>query len=156
MHAVSTVSNSPDDTRRLAQALAPSLSSGDVILLKGGLAAGKTLFVSALAQSLGATDPVTSPTFSLVHVYPTPRGNLVHVDAYRLETLGEYRDLGLDDLAERGVLAIEWGALVEGDYPDALTIEMRPSHAGDKVRDIRLSASAPRWKPVLAAVEAAA
>ncbi|CAN5324339.1 tRNA (adenosine(37)-N6)-threonylcarbamoyltransferase complex ATPase subunit type 1 TsaE [soil metagenome] len=149
MHAVSTRSKQPDDTRKMARALASWLVAGDVILLKGGLAAGKTLFVSALAQALGATDPVTSPTFSLVHIYPTPLGDLIHVDAYRLETLAEFRDLGLDELAEAGVLAIEWGGLVETDYPAALEIEISEA-GGDEARDIRLSSRSERWAPVLA------
>lgn len=150
MFAVAVRSQGPEDTARLAHTLAPSLGAGDAILLKGGLAAGKTLFVSALARALGATDPVTSPTFSLVHVYPTPRGDLIHVDAYRLETLAEFRDLGLDDLAETGILAIEWGGLVEADYPAALEIAFTTAQDAEDARDVRLSARSDRWSPVLA------
>ena len=102
-------SRSEDETHRIAAAWAASLQPGAVVLLSGDLGAGKTAFVRGLAQGLGI-DPanVTSPTFTLVHEYRGGRLPLVHVDLYRLEQ-ADLDDLGMDsDLADQGVLAIEW------------------------------------------------
>jgi tRNA threonylcarbamoyladenosine biosynthesis protein TsaE len=103
------ITHSERETREVAAALARTLGPGAVLLLSGDLGAGKTAFVRGLAQGLGS-DPgeVTSPTFTLVQQYEGGRLPLVHVDLYRLET-ADLDELGLDDdLAARGVLAVEW------------------------------------------------
>jgi tRNA threonylcarbamoyladenosine biosynthesis protein TsaE len=102
--------SSEDDTIREAALVARDLAPGAVLLLSGELGAGKTAFVRGLAQGLGI-DPaeVTSPTFTLVHEYSGGRLPLIHVDLYRLDAVA-LEDIGLDEeLASRGVLAIEWG-----------------------------------------------
>lgn len=103
----SWVTESERETAAVGRALAGRLRAGDVVLLDGPLGAGKTAFVRGLAEGLGA-DPgaVTSPTFTLVQVYPgtTP---LQHADLYRLSA-GELDDLALDELREGHVLAVEW------------------------------------------------
>lgn len=103
------LSNSEDDTRAIAAALAPALPPGAVLLLSGDLGAGKTAFVRGLAEGLGL-DPgeVTSPTFTLVHEYRGGTLPLIHVDLYRLDR-AELDEIGLDqDLAAAGVTAVEW------------------------------------------------
>ena len=109
MTARSVTSQSETDTRVIAADLAATLGPGSVVLLTGDLGAGKTVFVRGLAEGLGVDpDEVTSPTFTLVHEYRTGRLPLIHVDLYRLESV-DLDDIGLDpDLAERGVVAIEW------------------------------------------------
>jgi tRNA threonylcarbamoyladenosine biosynthesis protein TsaE len=99
-------------TRALARELAPCLAAGDLLILDGALGAGKTFFTRELARALGlpATLRVTSPTFTLVHEYPTePR--LVHADLYRLE--GDWRQLGelglLPARDDGALLVVEWG-----------------------------------------------
>lgn len=102
-------SNSESDTRAIAARLAAQLQPGAVLLLSGDLGAGKTAFTKGLAEGLGidAAD-VTSPTFTLVHEYRQGRLPLVHVDLYRLEKV-DLDELGMDaELADQGVLAIEW------------------------------------------------
>ncbi len=109
MTARTIVTQSEDDTIGEAAALAATLEAGMILLLSGELGAGKTAFVRGLAQGLGV-DPseVTSPTFTLVHEYGGGRLPLIHVDLYRLER-AELDEIGLDDdLAARGVVAIEW------------------------------------------------
>lgn len=98
-------------TIHLAQALAPHLQGGDLVVLSGALGAGKTFFVRALARALGWPPKlrVTSPTFALVQELDTePR--LVHADLYRLNTTKDVANLGLDQQRYDGcLLAVEWG-----------------------------------------------
>ena len=96
-------------TAAVGRELAPGLSAGDVVLLYGDLGAGKTAFVKGLAEGLGVSpDEVSSPTFTLLQEYRGGRLTLYHVDLYRLDDPREIEDLGLDEIAEDGVLAIEW------------------------------------------------
>lgn len=112
---VTTTTASADETRRLAGALAPLCRPGDVVLLTGGLGAGKTVFAQGFAAALGVEGPVTSPTFTLVRQYscgPNAAGieQLVHADLYRLDTLVEVLDLGLAELVDDvAVGLVEWG-----------------------------------------------
>ena len=97
------------ETAAVGRALAATLSAGDVVLLYGDLGAGKTAFVKGLAEGLGvARDEVSSPTFTLMQEYRGGRITLFHVDLYRLDDAREVDDLGLDEIADDGVLAIEW------------------------------------------------
>ncbi|HTT67929.1 MAG TPA: tRNA (adenosine(37)-N6)-threonylcarbamoyltransferase complex ATPase subunit type 1 TsaE [Gemmatimonadales bacterium] len=80
-----------------------------VVTVAGELGAGKTTLVRAVARALGVTEPVTSPTFALVHRYAGATAAIYHVDAYRLRRAADAADLGLDDmLAEPSVVLIEW------------------------------------------------
>lgn len=74
-----------EDTRALAQEVLPLLPPGALVVLEGPLGAGKTTFVRFLAEALGFQGRVTSPTYTLIHTYPTPEGPLVHADLYRLK-----------------------------------------------------------------------
>ncbi len=118
--------SSPEETREVGRRLAGALEPGDVVLLIGSLGAGKTTFVQGLADGLGASEDVTSPTFTLCQLY---RGRLtvMHADLWRLERLGEVVDLALDEgLEEGGVLVAEWGegaAELFGDEALVVTID---------------------------------
>ena len=104
-------------TQALAYHLAPLLEAGDVLVLSGGLGAGKTTFVQGLARGLGVTEPVTSPSFTLVRRYQG-RLVLVHADLYRLDRVHEVLDLGIDELAgDDGVVAVEWGEVARPHLP---------------------------------------
>ncbi len=104
---------SPEDTKSMGALLARLLEPGDVVLLGGELGAGKTTFTQGLAAELGVSEPVTSPTFVLVHSYKTAAGwDLLHADVWRLEHLHEVIDLALPELLEDGAAAvIEWGEM---------------------------------------------
>lgn len=120
---------SPEETRRLATALAGTLAAGDLLLLVGDLGAGKTTFTQGLARGLGVTDPVTSPTFTLVRAYPCLSGpvrTLLHADLYRLDRLQDVVDLGLAEMAEDdSVAVIEWGDVASSVFgPDVLTVAL--------------------------------
>lgn len=111
-----------DATRRLAQALAPCVGPGDVLLLEGPVGAGKTAFARALIQSILsdkglAEEDVPSPTFTLVQTYDTPDFEIWHADLYRLTAPEEVLELGLEAAFEAGVCLIEWPDRLGQDVP---------------------------------------
>jgi len=104
---------------------AARLRAGDVLALMGDLGAGKTHFVKGLADGLGATGEVTSPTFTLIHEYRGGRLPLFHFDLYRLESGEELLRIGFDDyLDAAGVLALEWA----DKFPELLPAHARRLH----------------------------
>jgi tRNA threonylcarbamoyladenosine biosynthesis protein TsaE len=106
-----SVTASPEETERAGAALAAVLAPGDVVLVSGELGAGKTTFVRGAARALGVTEPVTSPTFVVGHLY---EAGVAHLDLYRLG--------GLDD-EDPGLLDPYFG-------PDLVTFVEWPERAG--------------------------
>ena len=101
--------NQVKETRALGQRLAERLKPGQIVAFTGDLGAGKTAFVSGMAQGLGISDRVTSPTFTIVNEYEGGRLPLFHFDLYRLSSAEELFDIGWEDyLARGGVCAVEW------------------------------------------------
>lgn len=98
------------ELNRFGEALGRELAAPAVIGLSGELGTGKTTLVQAICRGLGARAPATSPTYALVHQYPTPDSRLVfHVDCYRLRSPAEARDLGFEDMVRDGaIVLIEW------------------------------------------------
>lgn len=97
-------------TAELAAAAVELLPDGTLLVLSGPLGAGKTTFTKALVAALDPDMRVSSPTYSLVHEYPTAAGLVVHMDAYRLGDAALLEQLGLDEYLERARLVIvEWG-----------------------------------------------
>lgn len=133
----------------MAAALAPFLHAGDALMLKGELAGGKTAFVQELVGAIGFKGDVTSPTFTLAHFYQTPKGTFLHIDAYRLSSVAEFRDLALEDYVSESITAIEWGDIVEEDFSNALSIAFEFVPNQDNWRKLTFSASAERWEPIL-------
>ncbi len=119
----------------VARELAQTLNAGDVVLLSGGLGAGKTAFARGLASGLGIDpDAVSSPTFTIVHEYRGGRLTLYHADLYRLERTAT-EDIGLAELGVRdGVLAIEWPDRLMHVIPGA--IDVRIADAGGDERRV--------------------
>ncbi len=146
---LSVICKSREETARVALALAPFLRAGDAMLLKGPLASGKTAFVQELVAALGSTAEVTSPTFTLAQFYPIADGTFLHIDAYRLSSVAEFRDLALEDFVPESITAIEWGDIIEEDFPNALTIAFEFVPNQDNWRRLTFSAAAERWQPVL-------
>jgi len=123
-------------TEALGGRLAASLRPGDVIVLAGGLGAGKTLFTRGIATGLGVEEAVVSPSFVLVREYKSGFIPVVHVDVYRLGSLNEFDDLDVFEMARDGVLVVEWGEAVEQALPqDHLRIEFDVE--GDQTRTLR-------------------
>jgi tRNA threonylcarbamoyladenosine biosynthesis protein TsaE len=119
-------------TRALGQALAARLRIGDLILLRGDLGAGKTALARALVQAhlatFGIEEDVPSPTFTLVQTYESPDLLIAHVDLYRIEDASELRELGLAEIADEGVVLVEWPERAEAEIrrlsPDSLDISL--------------------------------
>lgn len=106
--AVELIAAGAGDMRDIGRRLAEHVGAGDLIMLSGPLGAGKTTFVQGLADGLGVRGRVTSPTFVISHVHRgTP--DLVHVDAYRLDSLDDVDSLDLDTSLEESVTVVEWG-----------------------------------------------
>ena len=132
------VSESEQQTRSIAAALARGLAAGSVLLLSGDLGAGKTAFVKGLAEGLGIDpDEVTSPTFTLVHEYRGGRLPLIHVDLYRLEEPEQVQELGLDEITTDGVLAVEWPERAEWVLPEERLV-IRFEVTGEETRRLHL------------------
>lgn len=134
MTAETFTSRSEGETRAFAARLSATVTPGTVLLLSGDLGAGKTAFVKGLAEGLGL-DPgeVTSPTFTLVHEYRGGRLPLVHVDLYRLDK-ADLDEIGMDtDVADRGVVAVEWAERLSRPIGGAVRV-----HIADAGGDSRL------------------
>lgn len=141
----------------MASALAQLSRSGDVIVLAGEMGAGKTAFAQGFGQALGITEPITSPTFTLVHTYDSGRIILHHADLYRLDRLGEVADLGLHEMVEEsGVMLVEWGDMAAEILGAHLEVFISRMPDQDDQRAIVLTANGqmwtPRWERVVSAV----
>ena len=145
-----------DGTDAVAKAIASNLSAGDVVLLQGGLATGKTTFVKGFVSALESSEVVTSPTFMLAQFYRTGRGQVLHIDAYRLDSIHEFRDLGLESDIESSITLIEWGDKVAEDFPCALTIEFLHDPSAPDLRVLIISANCDRMADVVDALSASA
>ena len=103
------ITNSPAETEAVGAALGKVIPAGTVLAYQGDLGAGKTAFTRGLARGLGATDMVTSPTYTIVNEYLSGRLPLFHFDMYRLACADDLWDIGWEDYLERsGVCAVEW------------------------------------------------
>jgi len=121
-------SESVDHTRDLAARLAREARPGDIFALYGDLASGKTTFVQGFCAALDVTEPVNSPTFTLINEYS---GNLpvYHFDCYRLNDASDLISLGYEEyFYGEGIVLIEWAERVETLLPE-YTIRLRFSHA---------------------------
>jgi tRNA threonylcarbamoyladenosine biosynthesis protein TsaE len=105
-----------EDTQALAREVLPLLPRGAVVALEGPLGAGKTTFVRFLAEALGFPGRVTSPTYTLVHTYPTPEGPLVHADLYRLKDPKALLPHLLAAQEEARLTLVEWGRRALGSF----------------------------------------
>jgi tRNA threonylcarbamoyladenosine biosynthesis protein TsaE len=133
---------SEEDTDAFARALAAAPELRDAfIALHGDLGAGKTTFVQGLAAGAGVTEPVTSPTFALIHEYAGGRVPLVHADLYRIEDARELDEIGLDEHVRAGAAAVivEWADRAPALLPPGyLRVEL--SHDGE-ARRLRATAT---------------
>ncbi|MEI7593524.1 MAG: tRNA (adenosine(37)-N6)-threonylcarbamoyltransferase complex ATPase subunit type 1 TsaE [Actinomycetes bacterium] len=125
-------SHSVIETRHIASMVAELARPGDLVLLAGELGAGKTAFTQGFGATLGVTEPITSPTYTLVSQY-AGRIDLNHLDVYRLEQLAEVLDIGLPEMLEEGgVTIVEWGDSIIPALPaDYLLISLSYGDSDD-------------------------
>lgn len=126
-------SHSAKETEQFAADLAARALPGDVYTLTGDLGVGKTVFAKGFAKGLGITEPVTSPTFTIVQEYLSGRLPLYHFDVYRIGDPDEMEETGFYDYIDRGgVVLIEWAELIEDVLPENRTeITISKDLAGD-------------------------
>ncbi len=135
-----------EDTIALGRRLGDLLRAGDLVVLTGGLGAGKTTLTQGIGAGLNVRGAVTSPTFVIARVHPSLLGGpaLVHVDAYRLGSTLELDDLDLDTDLARAVIVVEWGAgLVEQLAADRLEVVLEVGP--DEVRTATVTGVGARW-----------
>ncbi len=127
------VTHSEEETIRFAADYAKTLCAGDVVLLRGGLGAGKTAFAKGVAQGLGITDEITSPTYAYMNDYG---GKLYHYDCYRLASGAQAEALGLCDyFYAGGICLIEWAENIADVLPEGCR-EVVLRKTGENTREI--------------------
>ena len=136
-----------EDTRALGRRLGTLLRAGDLVVLTGGLGAGKTTLTQGLGDGLGVRGPVTSPTFVIARVHPSLGAGppLVHGDAYRLSGTLELDDLDLDASVDDSVTVVEWGhGLAEDLSEDRLEVVLDVDPATEE-RTATVTGIGGRW-----------
>lgn len=122
-----TETNRPEDTWKLGCHLGERACPGQIFCLNGGLGAGKTVFAQGFAAGLGISEPVGSPTFTILQIYEEGRIPLCHFDVYRIGNVEEMEEIGYEDyFYGEGVCLIEWSSLIEELLPEEairITIE---------------------------------
>ena len=132
---------SQEETIALGQKIGSKLKKGDIIAMQGTLAAGKTTITKGIAQALGITDTITSPTFCLISEY-YGKMPLYHMDVYRLEGGEDFVNLGTDDMIYGdGVSIIEWSEKIMNELPKR-TIILKITSQDDGSRKIEID----NWK----------
>jgi tRNA threonylcarbamoyladenosine biosynthesis protein TsaE len=160
MTEISVHSTSVAETQAWAAKLAAVARRGDLIVLVGGLGAGKTRFAQGFARALGVEGPVTSPTFTLVRQYPLGEDQaaeeLLHADLWRLDESSELGDLSIPELLEdRAIALIEWGERAgEAFGRDRLAVNFS-SGPGDEERTLSLDVHGDRFASRLVEIRAA-
>jgi len=129
--------HSPEQTEALGEALGKVLRPGTVVAYTGDLGAGKTAFTRGLAKGLGASEPVTSPTYTIVNEYLSGRIPLFHFDMYRLGSSEDLFDIGWEDYLERGgVCALEWSENVADALENPIRVQLEKT--GENARRITI------------------
>jgi tRNA threonylcarbamoyladenosine biosynthesis protein TsaE len=139
------VTRSEDETLALAGAVGELLRAGDVVSVVGDLGAGKTVFARGVARALGVSEPVVSPSFTIVREYDG-RVPLVHVDVYRIGTIQELHDLGFEEvLRDDAITLVEWGDVIDPLLPrERLDVRLVAGDADDE-RLVELEGRGPSW-----------
>jgi tRNA threonylcarbamoyladenosine biosynthesis protein TsaE len=140
------LTRSTEETLELAATIGELLRAGDVLSLVGDLGAGKTVFARGVARTLGVTEPVVSPSFTIVREYDG-RMPLVHVDVYRIDTVQELHDLGFEELVrDDAVTLVEWGDMIDGLLPrDRLDVRLALG-ATDDERVVEIEGHGRSWR----------
>jgi tRNA threonylcarbamoyladenosine biosynthesis protein TsaE len=134
-------------TQALGARIAGGLRAGDAVALEGDLGAGKTTLARAILESLGVTEDVPSPTFTLVQQYETPKLAVRHYDFYRIEEPSELNELGLDEALDEGAVLIEWPEKAPNAIPPG-ALHIKLTITSDRSRNAHIEGPS-RWSDVL-------
>ena len=157
---IARISQSVDDTLRVARRLGVALEPGDVVLLVGDLGAGKTQFAKGVLEGLGSASEAISPTFNIMIEYDDGRIPLVHMDLYRLEDAGQLEDVDFYALTDEDAdcaCLIEWADMFPEEMPED-ALEVRIERQGSDMsagipRTISISSSGPRSDRLISLLE---
>ncbi len=142
MQILEQICAGPDDTFKLGEQIGKQVRAGDVLMLFGGLGAGKTLFTKGILHALDYDiDEVTSPSFTLVNLYKTPDIDVYHIDLWRLsESSDVATEVGLDEIlhAEDSAVIIEWAEKLTSFTHDGRIIRVSIEGDGDEPRRISI------------------
>lgn len=155
MDAFTVTANECQQTELIASVVAQEFHAGDVVLMQGPLGSGKTVFIKKVAAVLGSQDLVTSPTFTLANFYSTAGPSILHVDAYRLSGLPEYRDLALDEYIDTHITLVEWGEKIAQEFSCHLLVSLKTIPGFMDMRKILISSNCARWTSILPALKSA-
>ena len=135
MENIDFISRSEADTFALAESLCHAMPHGGVIALFGDLGAGKTVFARGFAKALGITEPVSSPTYTIIQEYPAPGGKyLYHLDLYRISDERAGLAFGVDEYLESGeYVLVEWPERIAKLLPEN-TLKLQITHTGENER----------------------
>ncbi|MCL4693760.1 MAG: tRNA (adenosine(37)-N6)-threonylcarbamoyltransferase complex ATPase subunit type 1 TsaE [Candidatus Hydrogenedentes bacterium] len=149
--SVVLTTRSPEETERLGEALARLMPTGGTVALRGELASGKTCFVRGMARAVAGDPSIHSPTFTLINEYGSAR-KLFHLDLYRLGSIDEVAELGVEELFDSAsICAVEWAERAELLLP-AKRVDVHFDHAGEDRRTIEIGDRgmlAPGWRETI-------
>lgn len=139
MSTLTFKSNNEIETKNFAKKLASKLKIGDIIVLSGELGSGKTKFTEGILEYFNLQDEISSPTFTIVNEYSTPKFPIFHFDVYRLEDEDEFLEIGGEEYFDKGVCIIEWGEMVENLLPkDYIKISFSKDDEDENVRKLKI------------------
>ena len=123
--------NTLPDWQKVVEEILPKLEH-NILLLKGNLGAGKTTFTQFLLKNLGSTDEVSSPTYAIVNEYQSSKGKIFHFDLYRMKSIEEVYDIGIEEYPDNAYLCIiEWPEVYEEELIDLPLHEMKINNLGE-------------------------
>lgn len=127
--------NSENETKKIAASFSKILVPGSIVALEGDLGAGKTVFVKGLADALGYSGEVTSPTFTLINIYDAET-DIYHMDFYRLNSLKEILDIGTEEyFYGDNICLVEWAEKMGDEFPED-SFKVKITMLGEKEREI--------------------
>ncbi len=131
------ISKSENDTIEFAKKIASNLKEGDIIVLSGELGCGKTKFVQGILEYFNIADEISSPTFTIVNEYITPKVKIYHFDVYRLSNSDEFYEMGGEEYFSNGICFIEWGEIIQDILPNHyIQISFKKNDNNENYREI--------------------
>ena len=137
----------------MAAVLAPLFAAGRCDVAEGSAGEWQNRIRAGVSRCAWIKGRGHESDFHYRAVLSAPSGTFLHIDAYRLSSVAEFRDLALEDFVAESITAVEWGDIVEQDFPHALSINFEFVENEDNSRKLTFSAAAEKWEPVLASLK---